>query len=148
LWGICYYTSCRISEALQLTRSDLIGSRIIFRAQTTKDKKTRDIKVSSKLAAILAEYPLPEKGYIFSNDQGKSHLSRQAADLQLRKSCDYLGFIGVSTHSFRRTSITALHRQGVPLKFIQKRSGHASLGNLARYVEVDQELVDAAGELL
>lgn len=32
LFGICYYTSCRISEALQLIREDIVGERIVFRA--------------------------------------------------------------------------------------------------------------------
>lgn len=147
LWAICYYTSCRISEALQLERSDIIGDRIIFRAKTTKDKKTRDIKISSKLAAIVSEVGLPAQGYLFPGEGG-DHLTRQAADQTLRKLCDYLGFRGFSTHSFRRTSITNLHDTGVPLKHIQKRSGHATLANVARYVEVNQEAVDAAGELL
>lgn len=147
LWGICYYTSCRISEALQLERSDFISDRIIFRAKTTKDKKTRDVKVSSKLGAIVSEVGLPEKGFLFPGVRGKP-MTRQAADTTLREICDYLGFHGMSTHSFRRTSITNLHDAGVPLKHIQKRSGHATLANLARYVEVNQEAVDAAGELL
>ena len=42
LFGICYYTSCRISEALKLEQSDFISDRIIFRAATTKTKKTRE----------------------------------------------------------------------------------------------------------
>lgn len=110
LWSLSYYTACRISEALQLTRADIIDNRIIFRAETTKDKKTIDINISFKLAAILAEYPLPESGYIFPDDNGK-HLSRHVVDLQLRKSCNYLGLVGISTHSFRRTSLTVLSRQ-------------------------------------
>ena len=102
LWAICYYTSCPVSEALQLERTDLVGDRIIFRAKTTKAKKTRDIKIATKLAAIMAESRLPEKGHLFPGEEGK-HMTRQAADLMLRKICDYLGFRGISTHSFRRT---------------------------------------------
>lgn len=147
LWAICYYTSCRISEALQLTKADIIHDRIIFRSSTTKEKRTRDIKITTKLAAIMESVGLPDKGYLFPGSDGK-HLSRQAADLQLKKTCDYLGFRGISTHSFRRTAITNLHHAGTPIKHIQGRSGHSSLANLAKYVEVDQEAVDQAGELL
>ena len=39
LFGICYYTSCRISEALQLTKGDIVGDRIIFRAAITKPER-------------------------------------------------------------------------------------------------------------
>ena len=36
LFAICYYSSCRISEALKLEAGDIIGDRIVFRAATTK----------------------------------------------------------------------------------------------------------------
>lgn len=147
LFAICYYTSCRVSEALQLKRSDIIGARIVFRAATTKTKKTREVKVSQKLAEVIEEVGLTAKGYLFPNSTG-GYTSRQAADKALRAACDYIGLKGVSSHSFRRTGITRLHDAGVPLRTIQKRTGHASLANLALYIEVNQDDVDAAGELL
>jgi integrase/recombinase XerD len=148
LFAICYYTSCRISEALKLERSDFISDRIIFRAATTKTKKTREVKIPQRLAQIIEEVGLPAKGYLFPSPTGKGHMSRQAADKALREACDYIGLQGVSTHSFRRTGITKLHDAGVPLRTLQNRTGHASLANLALYVEVNQADVDAAGELL
>lgn len=147
LFAICYYTSCRVSEALQLKRSDIIGDRIVFRAATTKTKKTREVKVTQKLGQIMEEVGLPALGYLFPSPTG-GYMSRQAADKALREACDYIGLQGVSTHSFRRTGITRLHDAGVPLRTIQKRTGHASLANLALYIEVNQDDVDAAGELL
>lgn len=147
LFGICYYTSCRISEALQLTREDIVGERIVFRAKTTKTRKTREVKISAKLAKLLIEFGLPTSGYLFPGKQG-AHRTRQSADLALRKACDYIGLKGVSSHSFRRTGLTKLHRAGVPLPTIQKRSGHASGASLALYIDIDRDEVDAAGELL
>lgn len=147
LFAICYYTSCRVSEALQLKRSDIIGDRIVFRAATTKTKKTREVKITQKLSQIIEEVGLQSKGYLFPSTTG-GYTSRQAADKALREACDYIGLKGVSSHSFRRTGITRLHDAGVPLRTIQKRTGHASLANLALYIEVNQEDVDAAGELL
>lgn len=147
LFAICYYTSCRISEALQLTAEDLKGDRIIFRAATTKTKRTREVKVSAKLQSILQESRLPTDGYLFPGRLG-GHLSRQAADLALRRACEVMGLEGVSTHSFRRTGITRLYHAGVDLKTLQKRTGHVGLSNLAVYVDVPQSAVDAAGELL
>jgi integrase/recombinase XerD len=147
IFAICYYTSCRISEALQLEAGDILGERIVFRAATTKTKQTREVKIPVKLRQILEETELPERGYLFPGRFG-GHLSRQAADLALRQVCEELGWQGVSTHSFRRTGITRLHDAGVPLRRIQARTGHVSLGNLAIYVEVNQAEVDADGELL
>jgi integrase/recombinase XerD len=147
VFAICYYTSCRVSEALKLEVGDLIGDRIVFRARTTKTKRTREVKVPLRLRAVLGEMKLPTTGYLFPGKRN-GHLTRQAADLALRKACDYCGIKGVSTHSFRRTGITKLHDAGVPLRRIQARTGHVSLGNLALYVDVRQDEVDADGELL
>lgn len=147
IFSICYYTSCRISEALKLEARDLVGDRIVFRRVTTKTKRTREVKISTKLQAILKESELPTSGYLFPGRK-KGHLTRQAADLALRKVCEYLDWKGVSTHSFRRTAITNLHDAGVPLRRIQARTGHVNLSNVAIYVDVRREEVDADGELL
>lgn len=147
LFGICYYTSCRISEALQLTRGDIVGERLIFRARTTKAKKTRELKISAKLAELLIESGLPQSGYLFPGKNGAPK-TRQSADLALRKACDYIGLKGISTHSFRRTGLTKMYRSGVPLPTLQKRSGHASSASLALYLDIERDEVDAAGELL
>lgn len=147
LFAICYYTSCRVSEALKLERSDIIGDRIVFRRSTTKTKQTRDVKIPQKLMAILADADLPVSGYLFPGKK-RGHLTRQSADLALRQACDYLGIRGVSTHSFRRTGLTKLYKAGVPLKTLQERTGHVDLGNLAKYLAIGKEEVDAVAELL
>jgi integrase/recombinase XerD len=147
IFSICYYTSCRISEALKLEAQDVVGDRIVFRRVTTKTKRTREVKIPTKLQALFRETQLPKSGYLFPGRR-KGHLTRQAADLALREACEYLGWRGISTHSFRRTGITKLHDAGVPLRRIQARTGHKSLTNLALYVDVRREEVDADGELL
>lgn len=147
LFAICYYTSCRISEALKLKAEDIKGDRIVFRAATTKTKRTREVKISTKLRTVLDQVKLSSSGYLFPGRNG-GHLTRQAADLALRRACEVMGLQGVSTHSFRRTGITRLYHAGVDLKTLQKRTGHVGLSNLAIYVDVPQAAVDAAGELL
>lgn len=147
LFAICYYTSCRVSEALQLKASDIKGDRIVFRASTTKTGASREVKITSKLAAILAAVELPKEGFLFPGKRG-GHMSRQAADKALRFAAAYIGLEGVSTHSMRRSGITKLHRAGVPLATIQAHTGHKSLGSLGHYIEVSQEEKDAALALL
>ena len=106
LFGICYFTGCRIAEAIQLKRDDVGDRSITFRRTTTKTQKTRTVKVNGQLAKILEEAGLPEHGYLFPARDGDGHFTTRAADLILRKYCDYLGIKGVSTHSFRRTALT------------------------------------------
>jgi integrase/recombinase XerD len=71
-------------------------------------------------------------------------MTRAGADLILRKACDRLGLVGVSTHSFRRTALTRMANAGVPLSVIQRISGHSSLATLQRYLEVNEAQVGEA----
>lgn len=144
LLSICYYTSCRISEALQLTAEDVVGDRLVFRRATTKTKRTREVKIHPKLAAVMAETELPSSGYLFPGRGRSGHLTRQAVDRALREACDYLGLKGYSTHSSRRTAATRLNNAGVPLRVIQQIGGWSSLAALQRYLEVTPDQVEAA----
>lgn len=147
LFSICLYTGCRVSEARQLQAEDLIGDHIVFRKQTTKSKGTRQVKIHPRLKTVLGDIELPPEGYLFSGKVGGC-ITRQTADYALRQACDRLGFRGYSTHSFRRTALTRLSNAGVPLRVIQKISGHASLAELQKYLEVsDDQLEDAISNI-
>lgn len=71
-------------------------------------------------------------------------MTRQACDLALRTVCDRIGLTGYSTHSFRHTALTRLSNAGVPLRVVQEISGHRSLQELQRYLEVKPEQVEDA----
>lgn len=150
LFSICLYTGCRISEALALTVEDIRGGYIILRKSTTKGKKaTRTIPINPKLAGVLESYlseANPTK-HLFPghhNAREPKPLTRAAADLVLKAACARVGLLGVSTHSFRRTALTQMHNAGIPLRTIQKISGHRDLGALQRYLETtDEQIVEA-----
>lgn len=155
LFSICLHTGCRISEALALTRGDIRSGQITLRKQITKGKKkTRTIPINDKLKAILSAYLKEYKpdNYLFpcgSNSNGKfPHLSRDWADKVLREACQRIGVEGVSTHSFRRTALTQMHNAGVPLRVIQRISGHSSLATLQRYLEVSDDAVIEAVNII
>lgn len=145
--AICYYTTSRVGEVCQLKAEDIRGSKIVFRRANTKTKRTKEVSIPAKLQAEFDRVDLPTSGYLFPGKHG-GYLTRQAFDHALRETCDYLGFQGVSTHSFRRSSITVLHYAGVALKTIQKRSGHATIAQVGAYIEPLDGAADAAGELL
>lgn len=62
----------------------------------------------------------------------------------LRYALQQIGIEGGSTHSFRRTRLTLLSNAGIPLRIIQKISGHRNLKQLQRYLEVKPEQVGGA----
>jgi integrase/recombinase XerD len=141
LFSICRYTGCRVSEARQLQAEDVVAQHIVFRRKTTKGQKgTRQVTMHPELSRVLGEVELPTSGYLFPG-RGGGPITRQACDKMLRQACDRLGLAGYSTHSFRRTTLTQLSNAGVPLRVIQEISGHRSLQELQRYLEVRPEQV-------
>lgn len=78
----------------------------------------------------------------------KNSLTRLVADKILWDAMGRVKLEGASTHSFRRTCLTQMHRSGVPLKVIQKISGHKTLSALQKYLEVlDEDLESAISTL-
>ena len=143
LFSICRYTGCRVSEARQLHAEDVVGHHLVFRKVITKGQRTRQVAMHPELKRILAETELPTTGYLFPS-RGDRPVSRQACDKALRQACDRLGLVGFSTHSFRRTTLTRLSNAGVPLRVIQEISGHRSLQELQRYLEVRPDQIEGA----
>jgi len=145
LFGICLYTAARINEACSLHTVDVYASdgrvreRITFRRATTKGKQeTRSVPVSLELKQLLEGYR-SDRSYLFPGRWGRAHICPESADALLRAAFKRLGIEGASTHSFRRTSITWMHNERVPIKHIQSISGHRSLAALQRYIDVTEK---------
>ena len=137
VFAIAYFTGSRISEVLSLDVADVASDRVSFRRENTKTKKPRVATVVDALRPFLAAYDAPQTSYLFPahhNGQG-GHVSRQASDKVLRDACELAGLDGVSTHSFRRSFATNLHKQGYSLAKIARLLGHSSPTMTARYVE-------------
>ncbi|MBW4422038.1 MAG: site-specific integrase [Myxacorys californica WJT36-NPBG1] len=145
LFGVCLYTGCRISEALALRTEDIQGNVITLRKATTKGKiATRQIDMHPNLQSRLDAYS-PKPGALFPGKRGiRQHLSRFSAEKILKEACTRVGLVGVSTHSFRRTALTRMSTAGIPLRTIQEISGHQSLSELQKYLEVSPDQKRAA----
>ena len=152
LYAICFYTSCRISEALHLLTTDITEDHITFRKANTKGRlKTRTIPINPNLRRFLVAYQPKKAGPLFPGQTGVAvtdYLSRTSADRILKLAARRSRVQGVSTHSFRRTALTYMYRANIPLKTIQEISGHGDLGTLQRYLEVLPEHVEAAINVL
>jgi len=154
LFGVCLYTGTRIAEACSLHTKDVyaidgsVRPRVTIRKGTTKGKiETRSVPVNQQLKALLEDYA-SSKVYLFPGRHGLGHIHPDSADKILRTAFIELGIEGASTYSFRRTCLTQMHRSGVPLKVIQKISGHKTLSALQKYLEVlDEDLESAISTL-
>ena len=145
LFGVCLWTTARINEACTLRSLDVFSTSGVLHEEltihwyNTKGKlDTRQIPMTVNLADLLLAYGYPKTEYLFTGRHGRGHINPQSASHILQDACKRVGLLGVSTHSFRRSTITAMHRAGVGLKTIQSISGHTSLQNLERYIAVDE----------
>ena len=148
LFGVCLYAAARINEACTLFYADAIGvkgvrDKLVIRSFNTKGKQdTREIDIHPQLREYLEEYQEKQPSlnkynpYLFPGRHGRGHLHKASADRLLREACLKLEIEGVSTHSFRRTALTAMSDAGVPLRHIQAISGHRTLAALERYLGV------------
>jgi integrase/recombinase XerD len=150
LFGICLYTGTRIAEACALHTVDvyrtngLVRGRVTIRKETTKGKsETRSVPVAIELQPLLEAYT-PGKVFLFPGRHGLHHIHPDSADKILRAALEELDIEGASTHSFRRTCLTMMHKSGIPLRHIQKISGHKTLSSLEKYLAVSDEDLDTA----
>jgi integrase/recombinase XerD len=140
LFDIMFYTGCRISEATQIRWIDIVENTIILRKGNTKGKTaTREILVPERLINDIKK--IPNYGsYVFCGRGGNGYIHRTTATYHLDNACRELGIKNqFSSHGFRRTAITRMSRNNVPLKVIMKISGHTSLTALQRYIDVEEE---------
>ncbi len=152
IFAICLYTACRIKECVTLRTTDvyyrqgIVRPEIVFRKGNTKGKlATRCIPVIEDLRLMLLNYyPSPRTWFYFPGLGKKGHLNSDSAGRILRKACNKVGVQGVSTHSFRRTALTLMSNEGIPLRIIQEISGHRSLEELQKYLEVKPDQVRGA----
>ncbi len=156
VFSICRFTAARVSEALNLRWENILPSEVVIPKTITKKKmKTRAIPMNPRLWEELTNWKQrwretqnrdPDKGdYVFPNGRDPAkHMTRQAVDKALRGVCSELDVLGVSTHSLRRSALTAASDKGVPLRVLQSISGHSSLEMLQRYLDVKDEAKRAA----
>ena len=156
VFSVCRFTAARVNEALSLKWENITQPEVVIPKMITKEKmKTQAIPMNPRLWQELADWREawratqgrePEKcDFVFPNARDPAkHMTRQAVDKALRGACDELDVVGASTHSLRRSALTAASDKGVPLRVLQTISGHSSLEMLQRYLDVKDEAKRAA----
>ena len=144
-------TAGRINEVLSLKWANIYDDCLVFPKAITKKKvRTREIPLNPKIQAELSVWKTtwpelyqrePTPGdYLFPMKGDFSrHVLRRYADRLLRTACQKAGISGCSTHSMRRSALTAASDAGLPLRHIQELSGHSSLAVLQAYLQCSEQ---------
>jgi integrase/recombinase XerD len=143
-------TGARVGEVVQLKWRDIGKEQILFPKSIVKRKlSSREVFISERFHQLLMDWkidwtlykgrkPTPED-YVFYGRKEGSHITTRAFMLALDKALERAKIVGASSHSFRRTQLTQLHRKQVPLNVIKSISGHQSLNTLSLYLQVDDD---------
>ena len=157
---LSYQAGMRVGEIAALTIGDAfeadgktVRSQIRLSSEITKGGHARVVFVSDRLRKELERYratlgtdlkatrPLlmTQKRTAFSPNT----LCQLMGDLY-----DAAGLDGATSHSGRRWFITKLAHSGVSAKVIMTLAGHKNLSTTQRYIEVNDDLMRAAVEVL
>ena len=143
-------TGARVGEVVQLKWRDIGKEQILFPKSIVKRKlSSREVFISERFHKLLMDWkidwtlykgrkPLPED-YVFYGRKEGSHITTRAFQLALDYALERAKIIGGSSHSFRRSVLTRLHKKQVPLNVIKSISGHSSLNTLSLYLQVDDQ---------
>lgn len=154
------YAGMRVGEIAQLTWGDVLDiegnvrDRIRLSGEITKGGIARMVFVGDKLRRELERYrvsfegklPVLQKPLLLT--QKRTAFSPNTLCQLFAQLYEQAGIDGASSHSGRRWFITRLAHSGVSPKVIMTLAGHKHLTTTQRYIDVNDEMMRAAVEVL
>ena len=148
----------RIGEVVNLKVSDVIDynnkvkTEIQLTKKQTKGKQARTVFVSKRMRKELDRYLKHavmrfSGGFLFKTQKSQRFSSNTATQL-LRRIYERSGISGATSHSGRRSFITDLATKGISVRVLAALAGHQSIATTQRYIDVNDEMLRNAVELL
>lgn len=136
----------RISDIVKLRPCDIVRDGDRFRLEIV-EKKTGKSRVFT-VPLVIAQYI---ENYCLRNRIGKEDLmfpiTERAVQKQLAIVCDYLGYEGIGTHSFRKWYATEIYKaNGYDIALVQRLLQHSSAAVTQRYIGIEPQRIEAAIE--
>lgn len=134
----------RISDILKLRPSDIVRDGNRYRLEIT-EQKTGKRRVFT-VPLVIEQYI---ENYCLRNGIGRNDLifpiTERAVQKQLYLVCDYLGYQGISTHSFRKWYATEIYKaNGYDIALVQRLLQHSSAAVTQRYIGIEPQRIEAA----
>lgn len=136
----------RISDIVKLRLADIVKDGERYRLDITEQKtgKARTFTVPLALYQFVRCYCLDHgigpEDIIFP-------VSERAIQKQLKLVCDYLGYPGISTHSFRKFYATEIYKgSGYNIALVQQLLQHSSAAVTQRYIGIQPQEIEQAIE--
>ena len=134
----------RISDIVKLRLCDIVldGDRYRLEIVEQKTGKRRIFTVPLVIQQYIENYCLRNG---LRRDERIFPLTERAIQKQLKIVCDYLGFEGISTHSFRKWYATEIYKNsGYDIALVQRLLQHSSAATTQRYIGMEPQRIEAA----
>ena len=134
----------RISDILKLRPADIVRDGDRYRLEITEQKtgKRRVFTVPLVIQQYIENYCL--RSGIKRNDL-IFPITERAVQKQLAIVCDYLGYSGISTHSFRKWYATEIYKNNdYDIALVQRLLQHSSAAVTQRYIGIEPQRIEAA----
>lgn len=134
----------RISDILRLRLCDIIRDGDRYRLDVTEQKtdKRRTFTVPLVLQQYIENYCLRNK---IQSTEIIFPITERAVQKQLAIVCDYLGYEGISTHSFRKWYATEIYNaNGHDIVLVQRLLQHSSAATTQRYIGIEPQRIEDA----
>ena len=157
---LSHYAGLRVSEIASLRWRDVLAPDGKFRklfhlqAKNTKANEARAVHLNDKLLRELKQYlkshgePRSLDDPLIPSQVSRTGFSADSLGQTFGRIYGAAGIVGASSHSGRRWFITKLAHSGVSPKVIMELAGHKQLTTTQRYIEVNDELMRKAVEVL
>ena len=134
----------RISDIVKLRLCDIVldGDRYRLEIVEQKTGKSRIFTVPLVIQQYIENYCLRNG---LRRDELIFPLTERAIQKQLKIVCDYLGFEGISTHSFRKWYATEIYKNsGYDIALVQRLLQHSSAATTQRYIGIESQRIEMA----
>ncbi|MCF2665272.1 tyrosine-type recombinase/integrase [Oscillibacter valericigenes] len=134
----------RISDIVKLRLCDIVRDGDRYRLEIVEQKtgKSRVFTVPLVIQQYVENYCLRNG---IRRDELMFPITERAIQKQLKIVCDYLGFEGISTHSFRKWYATEIYKNnGYDIALVQRLLQHSSAAVTQRYIGMEPQRIEAA----
>ena len=136
----------RISDILRLHLADIVRDGDRFRLDIVEQKTGKHRVFTVPL--VIQQYV---ENYCLRNGIKPTDLifpiTERAVQKQIKLVCDYLGYNGISTHSFRKWYATEIYKNnGYDITLVQRLLQHSSAAVTQRYIGIEPQRIEKAIE--
>lgn len=134
----------RISDILQLRLSAIIrdGDRYRLNIVEQKTQKKREFTVPTDIYVYIQKYALDNN---ISPTAKLFDISERAVNKHLKAICDYLGYDGIGSHSFRKYFATSIYtNNNYDINLVRVLLQHSSTTTTQRYIGLQEKHIEEA----